>query len=127
MGVARLRCALFRVLLLGFVRRCAERPLGKGLIMTLLTIFKNNKVEAAATPESDSLEDILLELEKWGKPSLFKSRYDNVWYCTTEVNVTPTGVSFEAKSTACKTPKIAALECRKNLRDAVKMIGDGKL
>ena len=79
--------------------------------------------EARAT-DAESLEDILMGLAKWGQPRVGIYGSDGLWHCCVEVNVTPVGVKFEAKSSfKCKTPIDAALECRKNLLEAVKAIG----
>ena len=79
--------------------------------------------ERAAT-QAESLEDVLMELSKWGSPRLGMYGSDGTWCCSIEVNVTATGVKFEARSDFKQlTPLAAALMCRQNLRDAVKAIG----
>jgi len=89
-----------------------------------LSIFKPKTATApAATPASETLEDVLLELTKWGTPRV---QYfdDGTWYCCVNVKVTPVGVTFEAKSDFKQpTPLAAALQCRANLLAAVKSIG----
>lgn len=99
--------------------------------MTLLPIFKPSPVlerspePAAPQPLGETLEAVLLDLAKWGKPRVgqYGSNHSG-WHCCIEVNVTPVGVKFEAKSDFDHaTPLEAALVCRKNLRDAVKAIG----
>jgi hypothetical protein len=99
--------------------------------MSLLTMFKTPSLAEpapaardAAAPDTETLEDVLLDLAKWGQPRVGIYGMDGLWHCNIEVNVTPVGVKFEAKSGfKCKTPIEAALECRKNLQDAVKAIG----
>lgn len=101
--------------------------------MSMINLFKRSPELATGTEhptpryesQGESLEDILLELAKWGKPSLGMFGSAEGWHC--EVNVTPVGVKFEAKSDfKQKTPLEAALMCRKNLLEAVKVIGGGK-
>ena len=99
--------------------------------MGVMTMFKTNRT-ADATPTTqgipetttETLEDVLLELAKWGSPRVGQYGNDGTWQCTVECNVTPVGVKFEAKSDYKQTtPLAAALMCRKNLMDAVKVIG----
>lgn len=100
--------------------------------MSLLDLIRpkapaSDVAQPAATPRADgeTLEDVLLELAKWGQPRLgqYGSNH-NGWHCSIEVNVTPVGVKFEAKSDfRLPTPLAAAIECRENLRAAVKAIG----
>ena len=98
--------------------------------MSLISMLslKNYKAEdemPRTAPES--LEAVLLELAKWGKPTVGMYGNDGTWHCHVEVNVTPVGVKFEAKSDfKQKTPLEAAQQCRKNLMEAVKVIGGGK-
>jgi hypothetical protein len=90
------------------------------------TIFEPaGSTSAPAQPAArEDLQDVLLDLAKWGQPRVGQYISDGTWYCSVEVNVTPVGVKFEAKSDfKQKTPLDAALMCRKNLREAVKMIG----
>ena len=101
--------------------------------MSLLSLFNPKAVatptetpEAPGTPRAtgETLEDILLELAKWGQPRVGQYGTDGTWHCSVEVNVTPVGVKFEAKSDFKKpTPLAAAIECRENLQAAVKAIG----
>lgn len=77
-----------------------------------------------ATATSESLEDVLIELSKWGRPRIGQFSIDGTWCCSIKVNVTATGVTFEARSDFKQpTPLDAALMCRQNLRDTVKAIG----
>ena len=101
--------------------------------MSLFDLMKT-KTSAVATevtktpeipkPAGDALEDVLLDLSKWGNPRVGQYGTDGKWHCCVEVNVTPVGVKFEAKSDFNqKTPTDAAIQCRENLRAAVKAIG----
>lgn len=94
--------------------------------MSLLDLIKPKTSDAPATPSAtgETLEDILLDLSKWGQPRVGVYTSDGLWHCSVEVNVTPVGVKFEAKSDfKQKTPLDAAIQCRENLRAAVKAIG----
>lgn len=99
--------------------------------MSLLDLIKPKAPAAATAPAEtpratgETLEDVLLDLAKWGQPRLgqYGSNHSG-WHCSIEVNVTPVGVKFEAKSDFKKpTPLAAAIECRENLQAAVKAIG----
>jgi hypothetical protein len=99
--------------------------------MSLMDIFKPSPVlerspePAAPQPVGETLEDVLLDLAKWGKPRVgqYGSSHSG-WHCHVDVTVTPVGITFEAKSDfKHATPLEAAMVCRKNLRDAVKAIG----
>ena len=98
--------------------------------MSLLTIFKTKELAVArepaktAAPAGETLEDVLLELAKWGKPRVGQYGCDGTWNCGLEVNITPIGAKFEVRSDFKQTtPLAAALQCRENLREAVKKIG----
>ena len=98
--------------------------------MSLLNIFKPSPVlerspePVPPQPMGETLEDVLLELAKWGRPRVGQYGDDGTWHCGVDVNVAPTGIKFEAKSDFNqKTPLEAALQCRKNLLAAVKAIG----
>ena len=98
--------------------------------MSLLNIFKPGPVlersPEPAPPQSigESLEDVLLELAKWGKPRVGQYGSDETWNCNLEVSITPIGAKFEVRSDFKQTtPLAAALQCRENLREAVKTIG----
>jgi hypothetical protein len=78
----------------------------------------------AGRPSVETLEDVLMQLAKWGRPRVGQYGDDGTWHCGVDVNVAPTGIKFEAKSDFNqKTPLEAALQCRKNLLAAVKAIG----
>ena len=95
--------------------------------MNLLSMFKNKSEElesaTSAAPSDETLEAVLVELSKWGQPRVGQYGNDGNWHCCVEVNVTPVGVKFEAKSDfKQKTPLDAAKQCRKNLLAAVNSI-----
>jgi len=94
-----------------------------------LSIFKTNTPTtstmrvAIASPAVESLEDVLLELAKWGKPRVSMPGGEG-WYSCVEVNITPTGAKFEVASEfKMATPLAAALQCRERLLASVKAIG----
>lgn len=97
--------------------------------MSLLNIFKPSPVlerspePAPPQPIGESLEDVLLELAKWGKPRVTMPS-DKGWYSTVEVNITPIGAKFDVSSEfGMATPLAAALQCRERLLASVKAIG----
>ena len=100
--------------------------------MSLLAMLKPNSVaepaaptRSDAAPATETLEDVLQDLAKWGKTRVgqYGSGHSG-WHCNVDVTVTPVGITFEAKSDfKHETPLEAALVCRQNLRDAVKAIG----
>lgn len=95
-----------------------------------LSIFKPKTPAVATAPAetptatSESLEDVLMELAKWGKPRVGQYGSDGTWNCNLEVSITPIGAKFEVRSDFKQnTPLAAALQCRDNLREAVQAIG----
>ena len=98
--------------------------------MSLLNIFKPSPVlkrspePVPPQPMGETLEDVLLDLAKWGSPRVGQYSTDGTWNCNLEVNITPIGAKFEVRSDFKQTtPLAAALQCRENLREAVKTIG----
>ena len=81
----------------------------------------------AGRPSVETLEDVLMQLARWGRPRIGQyGSTDSGWHCLVDVTVTPVGITFEAKSDFNHaTPISAALQCRKNLLEAVKAIGAG--
>lgn len=78
----------------------------------------------ADRPTGETLEDVLLELAKWGRPRVGQYGSDGTWNCNLDVSITPIGAKFEVRSDFKQTtPLAAALQCRENLREAVKKIG----
>ena len=94
-----------------------------------LSIFKPKTPAVAsepvqtARPAEEFLEDVLLDLAKWGCPYLH-CHNDGEWSLRVDANITPLGAKFEVRSEFnCKTPMAAALQCRERLLAAVKTIG----
>ena len=94
-----------------------------------LAIFKPKTSATAPAPAEtpqpagETLEDVLMELAKWGCPRLHCHR-DGEWSAMVDANITPLGAKFEVRSEfSCKTPTQAALQCRERLLAAVKTIG----
>jgi hypothetical protein len=72
-------------------------------------------------PSKSSLEEVLLELERYGEPRV--SKFKKGWYSCVEVFVTGEGISFDVKSAhTCATPHDAASECYDRLMTAIKSI-----
>ena len=99
--------------------------------MSMINLFKRSPELATGTerptpryePQGESLEDILLDLARWGCPYVHCHR-DGEWSVKVDANITPLGAKFEVRSEfSCKTPTQAALQCRERLLEAVKMIG----
>jgi hypothetical protein len=97
--------------------------------MSLLNIFKPSPVlerspePVPPQPIGESLEDVLMQLAKWGRPRVTMPN-DKGWYSTVEVNITPIGAKFDVASEfGMATPLAAALQCRERLLAAVKSIG----
>tara|TARA_R110000796_G_scaffold176750_1_gene293625 strand:+ start:306 stop:578 length:273 start_codon:yes stop_codon:yes gene_type:complete len=75
-------------------------------------------------PSNNSLEDILLELERHGEPRVRKLK--NGWYSNLEV-FAGKGISFDVKSDhTWVTPHGAASECYDRLMLAIKSIKETK-
>ncbi len=68
-----------------------------------------------------SLEDLLLQLDKYGKPHVFRS--DRGWHVSVEMSVMGAGIRFEVKSEFNHaTPSIAAKVCVERVYLAIKKI-----
>lgn len=81
-------------------------------------------VKADAYQDLSTLEGVLMDLTKYGKPRL--SCQDGMtWYCAMEVFVTGAGIDFKiASEFGQKTPLSAAQQCRERLLEAMKNIAD---
>lgn len=100
--------------------------------MSLLNLIKpkapavaTDVAQPATTPRAtgETLEDVLLELAKWGKPRVSMPGGQG-WYSCVDVSITPTGAKFEVASDfSMATPLAAALQCRERLMASVKAIG----
>lgn len=83
-----------------------------------------------ARPDSSTLERVLDEMVKYGKPYLH-CQDDKTWYCKIAVAVMGTGCTFEVASDfGQRTPLNAAQQCHERLKlamkDVVVMIGERK-
>lgn len=89
--------------------------------MSMMSIFKA-KVESTAIAPLDQLEAVLLDMERYGSPRLY--RLGRGWHCNVEANVSQLGARFEiASEFTHSTPLDAALTCRNRLVSAIKTIG----
>ena len=96
--------------------------------MSMLKLFKASAPAAVDEPTKmgssvEPLEDIIMDLAKWGRPSLMQHR-DGDWSCGVEVNVTPVGAKFDVRSDFKHgTPSEAAAVCRDRLLKALDALG----
>ena len=79
---------------------------------------------SAFAPSNNSLEDVLIELERYGEPMLLKMKKG--WLSKVEVFVTGKGTSFDVRSDYRRTPHDAASECYDRLMLAIKLIKESK-
>ena len=83
-----------------------------------LTLVKDE----AFKPEHHSIDECLIEMERYGLPKLNKVSTSG-WHSHISVFVTGKGVDFEVKSDfGMKTPKAAINQCYERLVDAIKKI-----
>ena len=88
--------------------------------MNLLSLLKTQP-EAAT---SDTLQDVLVDLARYGQPRVGQYGKDGTWHCTVEANITPVGAKFEVRSDyKHTTPMHAALLCRERLVAAIAALG----
>ncbi|MCK5601803.1 hypothetical protein KAR91_08045 [Candidatus Pacearchaeota archaeon] len=79
--------------------------------------------DEAFKPDQHSIEECLVELEKYGHPRVSKSK--NGWNSSIDVFVTGKGVEFEVRSEyGMKTPKVAINQCYERLIQAIQKIKD---
>lgn len=71
------------------------------------------------------MEETLLELAKWGAPSIHQFD-DGRWFCRVTMRVNATGVTFEVKATE-NNPTAAVRECLKRVNDVVSELGGNSL
>lgn len=71
------------------------------------------------------MEATLLELAKWGPPSLHQFD-DGRWHCRVNMRVNATGVTFEVKATEA-TASAAISECLKRVNSVVSELGGNSL
>ena len=82
-------------------------------------------IDSSFRPQHHELEEILLELSRYGQPRLRKM--SDGWYCSIEVFVTGKGVEFKVSSDFDdKAPKDAAVKCYELLLKAIQQIKDTK-
>lgn len=75
-------------------------------------------------PNHHTVEELLIELERFGYPKLIKID-DDGWYAKIEVFVTGKGVSFDVVSEfGRKTPKDSLVQCHERLISALQKIKD---
>lgn len=75
---------------------------------------------AEVRPATESLESVLDELSKYGRPALSMLQ-GNGWWCRVEMNTSATGAEFKVGS-ECRhvSPIAAAVECRDRVLAAVR-------
>lgn len=79
----------------------------------------SRKTEHKALPVNFTLEELLTEMERFGKPRVGK--YGTGWHSNIEVSITPVGAQFEIRSDfGLPTPLAAARECYDRLIAAMK-------
>ena len=81
------------------------------------------KIEAFK-PECHTIEECLIELEKYGYPHVTKSKgiENSYWWAGIDVFVTGEGVSFEVRCSNAKTPKEALNSVYGRLMEAMQKI-----
>lgn len=79
-------------------------------------------------PETETLEQVLAELEMHGMPSLSKStglsKGEPYWWCCVDVFVNGEGVTFEVRQSGSPTPLQAARGARDKLHAAIKAVNE---
>lgn len=82
----------------------------------------SNVAPFAGTGKAQSLEELLDEMCKYGKPRL--SRTDAAWVCTCEMHVASEGATFEVRSTFKEpTALIAAQVCMQRIKETLSKYG----
>lgn len=83
-----------------------------------------NLSRAEAQPNLTTLEGILLDFTRYGRPRL-QCMDDMTWYCAIDILVTGKGIDFKVASDfKQKTPLNAAQQCHERMRDAMRNISD---
>lgn len=78
--------------------------------------------DEAFKPEHHSIDECLIEMEKYGYPKISKVNSKG-WHSHINIFVTGKGVEFQVASEfGMKTPKIAINQCYERLIDAIKKI-----
>ena len=88
------------------------------MFQTLSRALKTAPPEDAVRPSHDSLEDLLLEMARYGEPVLMLLSAG--WTCSIDMNTTALGSSFKVRSEyRHQSPAAAAKECFERARKAV--------
>lgn len=83
--------------------------------------FEMNIVRAIkeAVVDHESLEGVLAQLQRMGKPRLGMYGDDGTWSCNVDMFVNATGAEFKVRSEFdCKTPMQAARQCLERAQKA---------
>ena len=81
-----------------------------------LSLVGNNEFN----PDNRSTDEVLLELSKYGDPSLWKGSLG--WYCRVTVFVTGKGVKFEVVGECLEAPNEAVKNCYGLLIKAIEKV-----
>jgi hypothetical protein len=80
------------------------------------------QVDSTPVAQHHNLNDLLIEMSRWGRPRL--GMYGVEWHCNIEVSVNMVGAKFEvASGFKHPTPIAALLEFRDRLNTALKNLG----
>lgn len=84
------------------------------------SLTKPRETTEAKSIQSEKLEDILMELLKYGQPKVGVYGSDMTWACSIDMNTNTTGSDFKIRSDwDHKTPLEAAKLCRDRVITAV--------
>jgi hypothetical protein len=85
----------------------------------MLTLFTNKESEAHALPQ-DNLEDVMMELLRYGQPRVGVYSSNGTWSCHIEMNTMTVGSDFTVRSDhGMPTPLSAAKQCLERVTKAV--------
>lgn len=88
-------------------------------------MFNVLKTDEPIRETPDTLEKVLAELTRYGKPRI--SYQGDGWYSTIEMNTNSDGVSFDVKSDFKHTTAIdAVLQCRSRMLTAISQYRNSK-
>ena len=74
-----------------------------------------------------SLQELLMELKKYGKPKVGMYGNDDTWHCTIDMNTNTVGAEFKCRSDFNHTTPIEATkQCLDRVIKAVEQYRDGK-
>lgn len=78
-------------------------------------------------PSDMSLEETLIEMARYGKPSVSQVCSDGTWYSSIDVTVNASGVKFEVESDFKQTsPGAAVAQCYERLMTAIEQVNSVK-